>query len=63
VERDGVVPPTDGLVQSSILCALDDAAISAEVALKDAISRNGIVIRCKSKFYFDLLESRCPDSG
>jgi hypothetical protein len=36
------------LVQSSILFALDDAAISAEVALKDAISRNGIVIRVKA---------------
>lgn len=38
------MPPTEGLVQSSILWALDDAAINAEAALKDAISRNAILI-------------------
>ena len=43
VESDGVVPPTEGLAQSSILAALHEAAMRAEEALKAAISRKGIL--------------------
>lgn len=44
VLRRGVVPPMLGLVQSSILVAPLEEAMRAEVWLKQAISREGMIL-------------------
>jgi hypothetical protein len=43
VEREGVVPPSDWEVQSSIREAPEEKAVWAESGVKQAISREGIV--------------------